>query len=131
MATEIWKIEIVQGMKFASQLKLADITPLHKKLDTLNKENYRPVSLLPVVSKLFERLMQKQMISYIEKFLSPYLCGYRKGFNTQYALLAMIEKWKEVLDGNGGFAGAILMDLSKAFDTIRIVLLRHRTSIYL
>ena len=129
--TDIWKVEIVQGMKFTSQLKLADITPLHKKLETVNKENYRPVSLLPVVSKLFERLMQKQMISYIEKFLSPYLCGYRKGFNTQYAMLAMIEKWKEVLDGNGGFAGAILMDLSKAFDTIRIVLLRHRTSIYL
>ena len=47
----------------------------------------------------------------IQKFLSPYLCGYRKGFNSQYALLAMIEKWKECLDKNG-FAGAILMDLS-------------------
>ena len=61
--------------------------------------------------------MQKQMVSYIEKFLSPYLCGYRKGFNAQYALLAMIEKWKECLDGKG-YAGAILMDLSKVFDTI-------------
>ena len=90
--TDIWKHEIVLGRKFASQLKLADITPLHKKLETINKENYRPVSLLPVVSKLFERLMQTQMISYIEKFLSPYLCGYRKGFNSQYALLAMVEK---------------------------------------
>ena len=71
--TDIWKVEIVQGMKFASQLKLADITPLHKKLENVNKENYRPVSLLPVVSKLFERIMQKQMILYIEKFLSPSL----------------------------------------------------------
>ena len=79
--TDIWKIEVVHGMKFASQLKLADIKPLHKKLATVDKENYRPVSLLPVVSKLFEHLMQKQMISHIEKFLSPYLCGYRKGFN--------------------------------------------------
>ena len=90
--TDIWKFEIVTGRKFSSQLKLADITPLHKKLETIKKENYRPVSLLPVVSKLFERIMQKQMIAYIEKFLSPYLCGYRKGFNAQYALLAMIEK---------------------------------------
>ena len=128
--TDIWKVEIVQGMKFASQLKLADITPLHKKLETVNKENYRPVSLLPVVSKLFERLMQKQMISYIEKFLSPYLCGYRKGFNTQYALLAMIEKWKECLDGKGGFAGAILMDLSKAFDTINHELMIAKLEAY-
>ena len=69
--TEIWKVEVVLGRKFASQLKLADITPLHKKLATINKENYRPVSLLPVVSKLFERLMQRQMISYVEQFLSP------------------------------------------------------------
>ena len=89
--TDIWKFEVVHGRKFSSKLKLADITPLHKKLETTLKENYRPVSLLPVVSKLFERLMQKQMTGYIEKFLSPYLCGYRKGFNAQYALLAMIE----------------------------------------
>ena len=55
--TEIWNIEIVQNRKFSSKLKLADITPLHKKLETIFKENYRPVSLLPVVSKIFERLM--------------------------------------------------------------------------
>ena len=127
--TDIWKYEIVAGRKFSSQLKLADITPLHKKLETIKKENYRPVSLLPVVSKLFERIMQKQMVAYIEKFLSPYLCGYRKGFNAQYALLAMIEKWKECLDGKG-FAGAILMDLSKAFDTINHELLIAKLEAY-
>ena len=48
--------------------------------------------------------------------------GYRKGFNTQYALLSLIEKWKKELD-NKGYAGAILMDLSKAFDTINHELL--------
>ena len=128
--TDIWKHEIVLGRKFASQLKLADITPLHKKLETINKENYRPVSLLPVVSKIFERLMQNQMIGYIEQSLSPYLRGYRKGFNSQYALLAMIEKWKKCLDGDGGFAGAILMDLSKAFDTINHELLIAKLDAY-
>ena len=56
------------------------------------------------------------------KFLSPYLCGYRKGFNTQYTLLSVIEKWKETLDGKG-YTGAVLMDLSKAFDTINHELL--------
>ena len=128
--TDIWNIEIVQGMKFSSQLKLADITPLHKKLETINKENYRPVSLLPVVSKLFERIMQKQMVNYVEEFLSPYLCGYRKGFNAQYALVAMVERWKECLDRDGGFAGAILMDLSKAFDTINHELLIAKLDAY-
>ena len=74
--------------------------------------------------------MQKQMTEYIEKFLSPYLCGYRKGFNAQYALLAMIEKWKKSLDGDGGFAGAILMDLSKAFDTLNHELLIAKLDAY-
>ena len=128
--TQIWKKEIVQEGKFASQLKLGDITPLHKKLENILKENYRPVSLLPVISKLFERLMQKQMKTFIEKFLSPFLCGYRKGYNTQYALLAMIEKWKKAMDGKGGYAGAILMDLSKAFDTINHELLIAKLEAY-
>ena len=63
-----------------------------------------------------------QFSNYVDEFLLPYLCGYRKGFNTQYALLSLIEKWKKELD-NKGYAGAILMDLSKAFDTINHELL--------
>ena len=55
---EIWNIEIVRNRKLEKQ---ADIIPLHKKLETIFKENYRPVSLLPVVSKIFERLMSKQI----------------------------------------------------------------------
>ena len=58
--------------------------------------------------------MQKQIVGYRENFLSPYLCGYS---GSQQALLALIENWKKVLD-NKGFGGAVLMDLSKAFDTI-------------
>ena len=80
-------------------------------------ENYRPVSVLPTVSKIFERIMQKQISDYIGKLLSPFLCGYRKGFSTQYALLTLIERWKLCLDKQD-FAGALLMDLSKTFDTI-------------
>ena len=61
--------------------------------------------------------MQKQIHDFIISFLSPYLCGYRKGFNTQHALLTLAENWRKSLD-NKGFSGAILMDLSKAFDTL-------------
>ena len=53
----------------------------------------------------------------MELFLSPFLCGYRKGFNAQHALLSMLEKWRASLD-KGGYVGAVLMALSKAFDTI-------------
>ena len=73
--------------------------------------------------------MQKQLNLYIGKYLSPYLCGFRKGYNTQYALLSMIEKWKQYLDNNG-HAGAILMDLSKAFDTINHELLIAKLEAY-
>ena len=59
--------------------------------------------------------MFEQIVIYSESFLFQYLCGFREGYNTQQALIRFLEKCKSVLD-NRGFAGAILMDLSKAFD---------------
>ena len=59
--------------------------------------------------------MHNQMIQYVNSFLKPYLCGYRKGFSTQQAFLPLIEKWRIVVDSNG-YGGAVLIDLSKAFD---------------
>ena len=72
-------------------------------------KNYKPVSLIPIVSKLFERDMYKQIISYIDKFLSSYLFGYRKGYNTEQCLTVMLEVWKKALDGKGK-AGAVLIE---------------------
>ena len=92
-------------------------------------KNYRPVSVLTTVSKIFERLMQKQISEYMNQFLSPFLCGNRKGFNTQTVLVWLIEKWKYQLDKNG-FAGAILMDLSKTFDAINYDLLIAKLHAY-
>ena len=101
---------------------MADLTHIHKADDTTNKNNYRNVSLLPVVSKIFEKIMQRQISAYLEEYLSPFLCGYRKGFSAQHALLAMLEKWRISLD-KGGYGGGVLMDLSKAFDTLNLELL--------
>ena len=75
-----------------------------------------------MVSKVFERLMHKQLTLFIDQHLSPYLCGYRKGYSAQHALVSLIEKLKACLDKQD-FSGAILMDLSKAFDTINNKLL--------
>ena len=61
--------------------------------------------------------LQKDFLEYIDKYLSPNLCGYRKGYSTQTALISMLEKWKLSIK-NKGFAGGVLMDLSKTFDTI-------------
>ena len=92
---------------------------MHKKEDSTKAKNYRPVSVLHTVSNIFERLTQRQISEYINQFLSPFPCGYRKGFSTKTSLICLIEKWKHRLDKNG-FTGAILMDLSKAFDTIKL-----------
>ena len=67
--------------------------------------------------QVFERLMQRQMSIFVEKFLSPYMCGYRKSFRTQQTLLFMIETWTKVLDRKG-YGEALLIDLPKAFDAI-------------
>ena len=107
----------IRTSQFPNDLKLADVTPIFKKVDSSDVKNYRPISVLPVMSKVFERILQKQITEYIDKFMSPYLCGFRKGFSTQHALLALIENWKTSLDRKG-YAGSILMDLSKAFDTL-------------
>ena len=75
--------ESLNNSSFPDELKLADITTIFKKEDATFEKNYRPVSVLPVVSKIFERLLQTQINSYFEKYLTPHLCGYRKGYNTR------------------------------------------------
>ena len=111
------------------KLKFADITPAYKKKDPTLAENYRLVSVLPTVSRVFERIIQKELSTHTERFLSPYFCGNRKRFSTQFTLTSLIEKWKKCLD-NKGYTGAVLMDLSKAFNTINHELLIARLHAY-
>ena len=70
---------------FSDDLKLADVTPIFKKKDSLNKENYRPVSILPYLLKVFERIIYKEIDSFMESKFSSYLCGFRK--KSQCAIL--------------------------------------------
>ena len=102
---------------FPDSLKFANITPVFKKDSRTEKTNYRPVSILPNLSKIYERLIYNQLSKFFENILSKFQCGFRKGFSAQDCLLVMIEKWKRVLD-NGGICGALLTDLSKAFDCL-------------
>ena len=103
-------------------MKFADITPIFKTDESIHKENYRPISCLSAGSKIFERILQKQIATYIETYLSPFIFGYRKGNCAQYAIITLLEKWRIALD-NKGYGGAILMDLSKAFDSLNHELL--------
>ena len=114
---------------FPDSLKLAEVTPAHKKKETTNKNNYRPVSVFPCISKLFEKILYAQIHSFIDKFLSPYLCGVRKIYSTQDCLLVMVETCKKALDKKEN-AGAMLTDLSKAFDSLNHELLIAKLNAY-
>ena len=69
---------------FPSTLKCAEIKPVFKKDDRCNKENYRPVSLLKVCSKIHEKVLYGQINSHFEPIFSPLQCGFRKGLNIVY-----------------------------------------------
>ena len=91
--------------------------PVFKKDSRTDKKNYRPISILPNVSKIYERCLNKQLEEYFQALLSKYQCGLRKGYSVINALLPMIEKWRKSLDECGTF-GALLTDLSKAFNCL-------------
>ena len=114
---------------YPSPLKWGDITPVHKKDDRSLKSNYRPISILPSVSKIFERIIHDHILIFVEQYLSPYLCGFRKGYSTQYCLIIVLERWKKALD-NRKIAGALLADLSKAFHCLNHELLIAKLEAY-
>ena len=113
--TKILNTSLERGC-FPNQLKLTEVTPVFKKEDELNKENYRPVSVFPHASKIFERIVFNHMNIFFESRFSPVLTGFRKNHSTQNALLNMIEKWKLDLD-KGKNVATTFMDLSKACNT--------------
>ena len=129
MLTDCINDAIVGEGIFPDSLKFGDITPVHKKDETTNKENYRPISVLALISKIFERIIHDQLSEYLEKYLNSILCGFRKGHSTQHALFKLLQAWQEELD-TGGLVGTILMDLSKAYDCLPHELLVAKLEAY-
>ena len=116
MLTDCINDALSQGI-FPDSLKFANITPVHKKDEATDKQNYRPVSVLPLLSKVFEKVIYDQLSQYLDKYLNSLLCGFRKAHSSQHALFKLLQAWQEELD-KSGFVGTILMDLSKAYDTL-------------
>ena len=108
---------VIDNCIFPDLLKTANVTPIFKTDSRTDKKNYRPVSILPNVSKIYERLVHNQLSKFFECNLSELQCGFRKGFSAQDCLIVLIETWKRMLD-KGGTCGALLTDLSKAFDCL-------------
>ena len=102
---------------YPKPLKTADVTPIPKDQNKDMKSKYRPVSLIPLLSKVFEKVMFEQISDFAESFLSPFLFAYRHGHSAEQCLTVMIEMWRQALDEHK-IVGAVLTDLSKAFDCL-------------
>ena len=110
-------------------MKIAEISPVFKKLDNTSKDNYRPISTLSNFTKLFESILFTQLNRYMQNKFSKYLTAFRKNHSTQNSLLRMIESWKVRLN-NGSKVGVIIMNLSKAFDSLDHELLLEKLKAY-
>ena len=86
--------------QYPSRLKLGQVTPLFKKDDELNKSNYRPVTVLPALNNVFERLLSAQMGDFYQNILSEYISAYRRHHSCETSLLRLTEDWRRSLDNN-------------------------------
>ena len=116
--TYVTNLSLSQGV-FPDELKMAKIIPLYKANDPMSFNNYRPISLLPLFSKVLERIMYNRLIRFINKnkLLYKYQFGFRKNHSTYMALIILIDKITAALD-NGDFTIAVLIDFREAFDTV-------------
>ena len=105
---------LVNG-EFSHCLKQAEVIPVFKNKEKLDKSNNRPVNLLPVISKIYERLMYDQMFNILIKSSLNFNVVFVKDLVLQNCFLNMIKNWKKSLD-QGGHYGALLTDLPKVFD---------------
>ena len=104
----------VSSSIFPNFLKNAIITPVHKKGAKSSNENFRPVSILSNISKIYEKLLFKQISEYFEPILSKFQWGFGKGYSAQHCLLAMLEKRKSAVDNKRNF-GAFWSVYGKKF----------------
>ena len=109
----------IKSTTFPRSWKYSKIVPLLKKDDPLEPKNYRPVALIPIVSKVLERVIFMQMVHYMEtnSLFHPSHHGYRASHNTCTALIELYDSWVEALE-RGELSGVCLVDLSAAFDCV-------------
>ena len=116
--THLINLSFSQG-NFPSLMKLANVCPIFKKKDKNLCENYRPISLLSNLSKLFERAIHNRIYEFLKTsdVLYDLQFGFRKRYSTNHALLSIVAGIREQLD-NKTFSCGVFIDLEKAFDTV-------------
>jgi hypothetical protein len=116
--TVIFKQSLSTGI-YINDWKLARVSPIYKSEDRKKCENYRPISILPIISKVFEREVFTQIYKYLNEnsLLSKSQSGFRPKHGTVGALIQMCDQWLSDTD-KGKINGVVFLDIRKAFDSI-------------
>ena len=121
--THIINLSIMSG-DIPSDMKNARVVPIYKKNSKTEVGNYRPVSILSVISKIFERIVYDQLEKYLkdESLLYEFQSGFRPSFSTDTCLIHLSDYIRKEWD-KGNFTGMVVLDLQKAFDTVNHTIL--------